>query len=178
MKRFIAPPLALTLVFALGMSGCSWAFSRPPRHTPRSMCQPSYAAPVFDTSQAIGGGVLTLAALAHASNDQYESEADTFGLIGALFGITSAAYAASAHYGFKQARACREQREQIARNGTMWIAPHVPAYPPPAPAPYPGGSTLESESDSWPLEVEQHVDVDENQIDVHTTIRRVPRPRR
>lgn len=150
-------------------SGCSFMFSRPPRpYTPGAplpRCENRNIAPVLDTTQAIGAGILALATLSHASNDQYASEADTFGLLGALFAAESGVFAWSASYGFAQARACREQREDIARTGTMWLAPGEAAHGPPGGLPAPG-------ADSWPPEVEQHVDVDEEQIDIHTTIRR------
>lgn len=139
-------------IVALFATGCSWMFSRPPNRSAPS-CAPSYAAPALDTYQAIGGGVLALWAFGHASDDQYSSEADTFGLIGAVLAAETTLYALSARYGFEQARACRELRVERAGE-PQWIAPSMPAE-----APMP------------PIEVEQHVDVDDNQIDVHTTIR-------
>jgi hypothetical protein len=170
---FAASFAASLLVAAalLATSGCSFMFSRPPRpYTPGAplpRCENRNIAPALDTTQAIGAGILALATLSHASNGQYASEADTFGLLGALFAAESGVFAWSASYGFKHARACREQRDDIARNGTMWIAPGAAAHGPPG-----GLSVPAPGADSWPPEVEQHVDVDDERIDIHTTIRK------
>ena len=162
MKHIVFLAIACSLT-----SGCSLAFSRPPdRARPLPLCQPNLAPPVIDTSEAVGGGILALWMLGHASNEMYSSESDTFAVLGLITAGVSAAWGLSAHYGFKQARACRELRNEIAQtpHPPLWIAPSVP------PEQRPGVEV--------PIpEVEQHVDVDEDQIDIHTTIRRAkPRP--
>jgi len=150
MKRVIVL-LAMVMV-----TSCSFVVSRPPDRSRRlPLCKPGYVAPVFDLTEAIGGGVMTLAALTEA----HDTQADTFALVAAVTASVAAVYGASAAYGFKQARRCRELREEIAHT--------MPPMPPSGP---PG---MQSDPiEEWPPSVEQHVDVDEDQIDVHTTIRR------
>lgn len=162
--------VAVLVALALVASGCSWAFSRPPhRVQPASataervyvpLCRPSYAPPVIDLWQAIGGGVLTLYALGHAGDSHYESEADTFVALGLITGGLTALYGASASYGFKQARACREQRAELARGpapAPMWITPSQPGAPP-----------LDTQQG---IVIDHDVDVDGDQIEVRTRIR-------
>ena len=159
--------VALLVAVAIVCSSCSWVFSRPPDrrplhaavYPPQPLCKPGYVAPAFDTYNAVSGGVLTLLALSEA----HDTQADTFGLLAAITAGLGALSTASATYGFKQARACRELRTELAR-GPRWITPSE--------------RDGEPVDESWPPEVEQHVDVDENQIDVHTTIRRAPPPPR
>lgn len=156
--------IALLALFA---TSCSWAFSRPPQRPPRrdaplaSVCQPHYVAPVFDTWQAVGGGVLALYLLAASSGSMNESSADTLVPLALITGGVSAVWGASAHYGFKQARACRELRAELARGPSQWIAPSMPGEAPPP-------------EDEMP-EVEQNVDIEDGQIDIHTRIRTKPR---
>jgi hypothetical protein len=152
--------LALSLLL---LGGCSFALSRPPR---RSMvtnepppCGPMYVAPVIDGTQAVGGFLMTMAVLSESG----ESEMDTMGLLGGIMIATAGVYAASALYGLQHARACKRMEREWQ---PMWIAPGIPA-----PVPGPGPLT-----NDWPPEVEQTVDVDDDQIDVHTTIRRAPQP--
>jgi hypothetical protein len=165
----IAALAAITLL----VSGCSWAFSRPPQRTHRAhhangygvtappLCGPRYVAPVIDLWQAVGGGIVTLYALGQAS----DSDADTVLLVAAITGGVSALFGASAHYGFKQARACRELRTELASGGApppVWIAPSVRAEP---------GVPAEQG-----ITIEQDIDVDEDQIEVRTRIRPGPPP--
>lgn len=159
--------LAVLAASTLAVSGCSWAFSRPPqrpsqqsRHYASAPCRPGYVAPVIDTWQAVGSGILTLYMLGHMSG----SEADTFGALAAVTAGSTAVWGASASYGFKQARACRELRAELARTAPapMWIAPGVPAEPPIAPSPQ-----VEP-----PIIIEHDVDVDDEQIEVRTRVRR------
>jgi hypothetical protein len=162
MKR--AALLALVATACSTLASCSWVFSRPPDRTqPFPMCQPGYVAPAIDTHQAVGSGLLTLFMLSETEG----SQADTMGTLAAITGGLTALWAASAHYGFKNARKCRELRNELAQAPRMpptWVAPSVPVQPQP------------SEDIEMP-EVEQHVDVDEDQIDIHTTIRK-PKPKR
>ncbi len=161
--------LAMLAASTLALSGCSWAFSRPPERPQPShgahvsaLCRPSYAAPVIDTWQAVGSGILTLYMLSHMSG----SEADTFGALAAVTAGNTALWGASASYGFKQARACRELRDELTRRTPvpMWIAPSVPGEPPIAPGPQ-----VEP-----PIVIEQDVDIDDEQIEVRTRVRRRP----
>jgi hypothetical protein len=133
------------------------------------MCQPNYTAPVVDTWEAVGGGIMTLWAFGHASDDRYESESGTFALVGLVSGVVAAGWALSAHYGFKNARACRELRQELAQ-GLPTAARSAPSVPGVL------GAPIEPDaSEGPPVEVEQHVDVDEQQIDIHTTVRPVKR---
>lgn len=143
--------VALALCVSL-LGGCSFALSRSPRRSPITNepppCGPLYVAPVIDATQAAGGLILTMAMLSEGSN--HSSEMDTMGLLAGIMLAETGVYLASAIYGAGHVKACnRMQLEQ---------------QPPPPPVA------------SWPPEVEQTVDADENQIDVHTTIRRVPAP--
>ena len=140
--------LALSIVL---LGGCSFAFSRPPRRSAVTNAPPScgamYIAPVLDATEAAAGFLLTMAMLSEAG----ETEMDTMGLLGGITIATAGVYAASALYGLQNARACKRMERE-------W-------------QPMPGPMMNE-----WPPEVVQTVDADENQIDVHTTIRRAPRP--
>lgn len=100
----------LAVVFV--SSGCSWTFSRPPPppSPTRPPCSPGYLAPVLDTYQAVSGGAVTLAMLSLADGGDF----DTIGVLVLITGGLTALHAASASYGFKQARRCREMRQQIA----------------------------------------------------------------
>ena len=157
--------LALVATSCSLLPSCSWMLSRPPDRSVRnvpphvrgSLCRPSYAPPLIDTWQAVGGGLFTLWALGHTTSESHASEADTFAAITAITAGTTALWAWSASYGFKQARACRELRSELAQGPhfapqPMWMAPSVP---PPQPIP----------------EVEQEIDITEDQIDIHTRIR-------
>ena len=156
--------LALALCVSVVLGGCSFAFSRPPRRSPISNepppCGPLYVAPVLDTSQAVGGLLVTMAVLSEGAN--HSSESDTMGLIGGILLAQTGIYLASAIYGFGHVKACKRME---AESQPMWIAPRIPAAPMPTPM-----------TGDWPPVVEQTVDADDNQIDVHTTIRRVPQP--
>jgi hypothetical protein len=138
----------IAVVLALFASSCSWALTRPPDRSRPALCSTTTAAPIFDLWNAIGGGVLTLWMLSETEG----SQADTMGVLALITGGTTAVYAASAHYGFKNARACRELQHEVA------LREPLPADEP------------------LPPEVEQHVDVTEDQIDIHTTIRKPKAP--
>jgi hypothetical protein len=145
---------AFVLIAALTASGCSYAFSRPPRRPPPNsgfgppLCEPMFTPPFVDTLEAAGVAALSATALVSGTRGGGDAY---FTISGALL-ATSAVFAMSAAYGFRQTNACRELHAEQA--ATMSTSP-LRAEPP-------------------PIEVEQHVDADDNQIDVHTTIRRVP----
>jgi len=149
----------LCVVLAVFAMSCSFVFSRPPdRARPLPLCQPNYVPPVIDTVEAIGGGVLTLAALGHVSSD-----GEPMALIAGIAAVETAVFAAAAAHGFKHARSCRELREEVAHGGPMWITPSVP----------PGELPVEGPPvEGPPFEVEQEVDVTEDEVDIRTTIRR------
>jgi hypothetical protein len=142
--------IALALCVSL-LGGCSFAFSRSPRRSPITNepppCGPLYVAPVIDATQAAGGLLITMAMLSEGSN--HSSEMDTMGLLAGIMLAETGVYLASAIYGAGHVKACK--RMQLEQQ------------------PLPPASMAE-----WPPEIEQTVDADENQIDVHTTIRRVP----
>jgi hypothetical protein len=167
MKRVTA--MALVASSSILASGCSWTFSRPPQrpdHTSRAyaapLCRPGYVAPLIDTYQAAGGGVLALYMLGSASG----SEADTLGVLAAITAGVSAVWGASAAYGFKQARACRELRAELTSRmpapmpAPVWIAPSQPVQP-----------RIDADVGDQEIVVEQDVDVDDDQIEVRTRIR-------
>jgi hypothetical protein len=150
--------IALALSIAL-LGGCSFAFSRPPQRAAFTnappVCASHYVTSVIDGTQAVGGFLMTMAVLSEGAN--HESEQDTMGLLGGIMIATAGVYAASALYGLQHARACKRMERE---SEPQWIV--APAPPPPP--------------SDWPPEVEQTVDADDNQIDIHTTIRRVPQP--
>jgi hypothetical protein len=103
------------------LTGCSLMFSRPP-DPPRvgaSPCKVSRAPAYFDAYNAIGGVLLSLWALEDASGDK--SDSDAMGAIGGVTLAVSAAYAASAAYGFSNAARCHDQNERLV--GAYPIAP-------------------------------------------------------
>jgi hypothetical protein len=161
--------VALALCVSL-LGGCSFAFSRSPRRSPITNepppCGPLYVAPVIDATQAAGGLLLTMAMLSEGSN--HPSEMDTMGLLAGIMLAETGVYLASAIYGAGHVKACKRMHLE---QQPLWITPRIQA-----PAPMAGPGPLPPPATDWPPEVEQTVDADENQIDVHTTIRRVPQP--
>lgn len=153
--------VSLALCVSL-LGGCSFAFSRSPRRSPITNepppCGPLYVAPVIDATQAAGGLLIAMAMLSEGSN--HESEMDTMGLLAGIVLAETGVYLASAIYGAGHVKACKRMHLE---QQPLWAAPSMQAPAPQVPT-------------EWPPEVEQTVDADENQIDVHTTIRRVPPP--
>ena len=113
---------ALVLGLLCSLSGCSLVFSRAP-DPPRvgaPLCKVSRAPAFFDAYQATGGLFLSLWALGDAD----DTEADTMGTLGGITLAVSAAYAASAAYGFSNAARCRDQNERL-----VWVEPVAPVEP-------------------------------------------------
>jgi hypothetical protein len=145
------------LLAAVSLSACSFIASRPPqRSRPPRSCSEYAAPPVLDTIQAITAGLLSMAAYVTREDDgRFGDDDSSFASLGGPLLAVSAVHGVSAAYGIHQRDVC---------NRLVRERPPILIVPPVQP-------------ESWPPEVEQHVDVDENQIDVHTTIRRAPPPR-
>ena len=113
------------------LCSCSWTFSRPPDPPRRTahglveLCKPSYAPPTLDTINAVGAGLFGLALLSDGSNEDMGAMGGLVPLMGVMLLAEGALYAASAHYGFKQARRCKEQRADFER-GAHWMTPSTP----------------------------------------------------
>lgn len=143
--------IAAALV-AAQLGGCSYMFSHPPAPVrpghPVEPCSSSRLAPAIDTYQAVGNGILALTMLSlteDSSSMNGDSMAATMGVLGLAF---AGIHGASAIYGFKQARACREQQAYLFAPQPV-VVPVVPA------------------EEEVPLEA---VEIEE-ETDIHTTIK-------
>lgn len=108
--------IAAALV-ATQLAGCSFMFSHPPAPLrpgrPVEPCSASRVAPTLDLYQAIGSGILALTLLSLSGDDMSESDDGLAVMMGLVSAGAAVGHGASASYGYRQARACREQQAYV-----------------------------------------------------------------
>ena len=171
----------LALAVATLFTGCSWAFSRPPRQnlqTGTVDCSESRLAPGWDAYQAVGNGLVGMMGLAYAGDSMNDNDGGLFALIGVTGLALAVAHGVSASYGFRNARECRNLRlrERFPYRPGPPIYTPLPAGPPGA-APgdqidvnvdVDGNTDVDYDTEAPPREIEHIDEVEE----VRTTTRK------